>query len=107
VRSLTFAYPGHEPLISDLTLSLPAGSRCLLCGANGGGAWPTSARVCVCVAAAAARLRTHSRCALTPPARAPARPQASPRCCRCWAARRWWTRTQCACSGCRRFTPRL
>ena len=38
VRSLTFAYPGHSPLVSDLSLTLPRGSRCLLCGANGSGA---------------------------------------------------------------------
>ena len=37
VRALTFALPTSGPLISDLTLELPRGSRCLLCGANGAG----------------------------------------------------------------------
>jgi len=37
VKSLTYAYPGHTPIISDFTLDLPGGSRCLLIGANGAG----------------------------------------------------------------------
>lgn len=37
VRSLTFAYPGTEPQLSNVSLSLPKGARCLLCGANGSG----------------------------------------------------------------------
>lgn len=37
VNALTYAYPGHQPIISDFTLQLPAGSRCLLIGANGAG----------------------------------------------------------------------
>lgn len=38
VNSLQFAFQNSEPFISDFTLELPAGSRCLLCGANGAGA---------------------------------------------------------------------
>jgi CCR4-NOT complex subunit CAF16 len=35
---LTFAYPlASEPTVRDLSLDLPAGSRCLLIGANGAG----------------------------------------------------------------------
>mmetsp|Transcript_32355 Transcript_32355/g.91707 ORF Transcript_32355/g.91707 Transcript_32355/m.91707 type:complete len:292 (-) Transcript_32355:67-942(-) len=37
INSLTFAYPGCEPFISDFTMELPRGSRCLLVGANGAG----------------------------------------------------------------------
>ena len=37
VNSLTYAYPGLTPVISDFTLNLPSGSRCLLLGANGAG----------------------------------------------------------------------
>lgn len=37
VKSLTYAYPGHTPIIGDFTLDLPRGSRCLLIGANGAG----------------------------------------------------------------------
>jgi len=37
VLNLTFAYPSHEPLVRNLSMTLPRGSRCLLCGANGGG----------------------------------------------------------------------
>merc|ERR1711966_117965 len=37
VQSLTYAYPGCEPAVRDFTLELPAGSRCLLLGANGAG----------------------------------------------------------------------
>ena len=38
VRSLSYAYAGHRPIVSDISLSLPRGSRCLLIGANGAGA---------------------------------------------------------------------
>lgn len=37
VNTLSFAYPGHKPLISGMSLRLPRGSRCLLIGANGAG----------------------------------------------------------------------
>ncbi|KAK9798495.1 hypothetical protein WJX73_001271 [Symbiochloris irregularis] len=37
VTSLQYAYPDSPPLISDFTLRLPRGSRCLLIGANGAG----------------------------------------------------------------------
>lgn len=37
VQSLKFAYPGSKPVIDDFSLHLPAGSRCLLLGANGAG----------------------------------------------------------------------
>ncbi|KAK9803153.1 hypothetical protein WJX72_004123 [[Myrmecia] bisecta] len=37
VQSLQYAYPGYAPVISDFSLSLPPGSRCLLVGANGAG----------------------------------------------------------------------
>ena len=38
VSRLTFAYPGSaEPVLRDLSLSVPAGARCLLLGANGVG----------------------------------------------------------------------
>lgn len=37
INALTYAYPGHQPIISDFTLHLPPGSRCLLIGANGAG----------------------------------------------------------------------
>jgi CCR4-NOT complex subunit CAF16 len=38
VRNLTFSYPGNTaPVLSNLTLSLDAGARCLLLGANGVG----------------------------------------------------------------------
>jgi len=40
VNTLTYAYPGHKPLISTMSLRLPRGSRCLLIGANGAGASP-------------------------------------------------------------------
>jgi len=36
-HALDAAYPGHAPLLSCGSLTLPAGSRCLLCGANGAG----------------------------------------------------------------------
>ena len=38
LRSLSYAYAGHRPILSDISLSLPRGSRCLLVGANGAGA---------------------------------------------------------------------
>ena len=38
LRSLSYAYAGHRPMLSDISLSLPRGSRCLLVGANGAGA---------------------------------------------------------------------
>ena len=38
IRSLGYAYAGHRPILSDISLSLPRGSRCLLVGANGAGA---------------------------------------------------------------------
>lgn len=37
VNSLQFSFPGSAPFISEFSLKLPAGSRCLLCGANGAG----------------------------------------------------------------------
>ena len=37
VEALTYAYPGHEPVLRDWSLNLPPGSRCLLSGANGAG----------------------------------------------------------------------
>lgn len=37
VNSLTFEYPGQTWAISDLSLHLKPGSRCLLIGANGAG----------------------------------------------------------------------
>ena len=37
VEALTYAYPGHEPVVRDWSLNLPPGSRCLLSGANGAG----------------------------------------------------------------------
>ena len=37
INSLSYAYPGSLPVISDFTLNLPPGSRCLLLGANGAG----------------------------------------------------------------------
>lgn len=37
INSLSYAYPGALPVISDFTLHLPRGSRCLLLGANGAG----------------------------------------------------------------------
>lgn len=37
VRSLQFGYPGGRPIISGFNMTLPRGSRCLLCGANGVG----------------------------------------------------------------------
>ena len=37
IRSLSYAYAGHRPILSDISLTLPRGSRCLLVGANGAG----------------------------------------------------------------------
>eukprot|EP01024_Parvocaulis_polyphysoides_P002707 TRINITY_DN107975_c0_g1_i1.p2 TRINITY_DN107975_c0_g1~~TRINITY_DN107975_c0_g1_i1.p2 ORF type:complete len:295 (+),score=39.39 TRINITY_DN107975_c0_g1_i1:280-1164(+) len=37
INSLNFSFPGYAPLISDFSLDLPKGSRCLLVGANGSG----------------------------------------------------------------------
>lgn len=37
VNSLSFSYPGYPPVVSDFSLRLPRGSRCLLLGANGAG----------------------------------------------------------------------
>ncbi len=37
LNSLSYAYAGHRPVLSDLSLKLPRGSRCLLIGANGAG----------------------------------------------------------------------
>ena len=38
VRSLNFSFPFSRPIIHDVSLELPRGSRCLLTGANGAGA---------------------------------------------------------------------
>eukprot|EP01024_Parvocaulis_polyphysoides_P051759 TRINITY_DN5103_c0_g2_i1.p1 TRINITY_DN5103_c0_g2~~TRINITY_DN5103_c0_g2_i1.p1 ORF type:complete len:297 (-),score=25.12 TRINITY_DN5103_c0_g2_i1:148-1038(-) len=37
INSLQFSFPGYVPIISELSLELPKGSRCLLLGANGSG----------------------------------------------------------------------
>ena len=37
INSLSYSYPCALPVISDFTLHLPKGSRCLLLGANGAG----------------------------------------------------------------------
>ena len=37
LNTLSYAYSGHRPIVSDISLSLPKGSRCLLLGANGAG----------------------------------------------------------------------
>ncbi|CAL8468267.1 g7807 [Coccomyxa elongata] len=37
LNSLSYAYAGHRPVLSDISLELPRGSRCLLVGANGAG----------------------------------------------------------------------
>ena len=37
INSLSYSYPGALPVISEFTLNLPRGSRCLLLGANGAG----------------------------------------------------------------------
>lgn len=39
INSLSYAYSGHKPIISDISLTLPEGSRCLLIGANGAGTY--------------------------------------------------------------------
>lgn len=40
LNSLSYAFSGHRPVLSDLSLKLPRGSRCLLVGANGAGENP-------------------------------------------------------------------
>ena len=45
LNTLSYSYSGHCPILSDISLSLPRGSRCLLLGANGAG------EVCLCEAA--------------------------------------------------------
>lgn len=45
INSLSYAYPGALPVISDFTLNLPSGSRCLLLGANGAGNLTSIARL--------------------------------------------------------------
>ena len=47
LRSLSYAYAGHRPMLSDISLSLPRGSRCLLVGANGAGAHQRLTPPCV------------------------------------------------------------
>jgi CCR4-NOT complex subunit CAF16 len=37
VRDLTFAYAGADPVLRSVSLTVPAGARCLLIGANGAG----------------------------------------------------------------------
>jgi len=37
INSLHYSFPNGQPFISDFSLTLPAGSRCLLAGANGAG----------------------------------------------------------------------
>ena len=37
IRNLAYAYPGGKEILSDFSLELPPGSRCLLSGANGAG----------------------------------------------------------------------
>eukprot|EP00959_Pyramimonas_sp_CCMP1952_P169714 3545582-Pyramimonas_sp.AAC.1 len=37
INSLHYSFPNGQPFISDMTMELPAGSRCLLAGANGAG----------------------------------------------------------------------
>ncbi len=37
LNSLSYAYAGHRPVLSNISLKLPRGSRCLLVGANGAG----------------------------------------------------------------------
>ena len=72
--SLSFAYPGHAPLVRDLSLQLPRGSRCLLCGANGGGACAAAGArngARAAAAEAAAGTRAQPRLNLPPPAHLP------------------------------------
>lgn len=90
--NLSFAYPGHAPLVRELSLQLPRGSRCLLCGANGGGACEPGAK--------AERAQAAPPHSLTPP-----RAQASRLCSRCLAGKLWWTGTQFAFSASPRSTP--
>jgi ABC-type uncharacterized transport system ATPase subunit len=40
IKHLTYAYPGHFPILKDLSFDLPRGSRCLLIGGNGAGTLP-------------------------------------------------------------------
>ena len=49
LNTLTYAYSGHRPIVSDISLSLPKGSRCLLLGANGAGEHGLSGRVMLCL----------------------------------------------------------
>ena len=105
IRSLSFAFPGHAPMLSDISLRLPRGARCLLCGANGGGAFPPRA-FCVAARPSTPARRAHSRTAATLRVRGPLQqcsarlraltrvrlarpPQARARCCRSLAARQW------------------
>ena len=37
IKNLAYSYPGGKEIISDFSLELPPGSRCLLSGANGAG----------------------------------------------------------------------
>ena len=37
LNTLSYAYSGHRPIVSNISLTLPKGSRCLLLGANGAG----------------------------------------------------------------------
>jgi ABC-type transport system involved in cytochrome bd biosynthesis fused ATPase/permease subunit len=46
VRSLNFSFPFSRPVIHDLSLELPRGSRCLLTGANGAGVWRGARLAC-------------------------------------------------------------
>ena len=39
VNSLTYAFAGYPPVVSEVSIQLPRGSRCLLIGANGAGKW--------------------------------------------------------------------
>lgn len=41
VSGLHFAYEGQSPFIVDFNLNISSGSRCLLVGANGSGAFPS------------------------------------------------------------------
>ena len=91
--NLSFAYPGHAPLVRELSLQLPRGSRCLLCGANGGGACERGRK--------AERAQAAAEHSLTPP-----RAQASRLCSRCLAGKLWWTGTQFAFSAFPRSTRR-
>ena len=40
IKNLAYSYPSGKQVISDFSLNLPPGSRCLLSGANGAGACP-------------------------------------------------------------------